>query len=240
MYTLYQTFLALYGAVVTAQYAQASAQTVVNAVNQVAIGIQATLNSLLSFMASPIGLVVIGITALIAIIALLVANWDTVKEVAGNVWDWIKSVWNNVAAWFQEKILDPLVNGFKGMVNGIIGFINGMISAVISGINFIIRALNKVSFNVPDWVPGIGGMTIGFSINEIKAPQIPYLAKGAVLPANKPFLAMVGDQKHGTNVEAPLATIQEAVAVVMEDMIASNMAGHETANIGFMKRWLRK
>lgn len=142
MYTLYQTFLALSGAVVTAQYAQASAQTVVNAVNQVAIGIQATLNSLLSFMASPIGLVVIGITALIAIIALLVANWDTVKEVAGNVWDWIKSVWNNVAAWFQEKILNPLVNGFKGMVNGIIGFINGMISAVISGINFIIRALN--------------------------------------------------------------------------------------------------
>ena len=58
-------------------------------------------------------------------------------------------------------------------------------------------------------------------------PQIPYLAKGAVLPANRPFLAMVGDQRHGTNIEAPLATIQEAVALVMDDMIASNTAGQE-------------
>ena len=61
----------------------------------------------------------------------------------------------------------------------------------------------------------------------LSTPQIPYLAKGAVLPANKPFMAMVGDQKHGTNVEAPLSTIQEAVALVMEDYAASNLAGQE-------------
>ena len=58
-------------------------------------------------------------------------------------------------------------------------------------------------------------------------PQIPYLAKGAVLPANKPFLAVVGDQKHGTNIEAPLTTIQEAVGLVMGDHIAAMMAGFE-------------
>ena len=58
-----------------------------------------------------------------------------------------------------------------------------------------------------------------------------------MLPANKPFLAMVGDQRHGTNVEAPLATIQEAVAVVMEDMIASNMAGQE-AVVGVLRQIL--
>ena len=56
---------------------------------------------------------------------------------------------------------------------------------------------------------------------------LPALAKGAVLPPNKPFLAMVGDQTHGTNVEAPLATIQEAVAIVMEDVVQSNVAGFE-------------
>jgi hypothetical protein len=48
-----------------------------------------------------------------------------------------------------------------------------------------------------------------------------------VLPANKPFLAVVGDQRHGTNVEAPLATIQEAVALVLEDHIGAMMAGFE-------------
>ena len=61
----------------------------------------------------------------------------------------------------------------------------------------------------------------------MKTPQIPYLAQGAVLPAGKPFLAVVGDQRHGTNVEAPLATIQEAMALVMEDFVASNTAGQE-------------
>ncbi len=56
---------------------------------------------------------------------------------------------------------------------------------------------------------------------------LPALAKGAVLPANKPFLAMVGDQKHGTNIEAPLTTIQEAVAAVMNDHFGGMMAGFE-------------
>lgn len=56
-------------------------------------------------------------------------------------------------------------------------------------------------------------------------PAIPQLARGAVLPANKPFMAVVGDQRHGTNVEAPLATIQEAVALVMADQMGGMMAG---------------
>ncbi len=59
----------------------------------------------------------------------------------------------------------------------------------------------------------------------VTLPQIPHLAKGAVLPANKPFLAVVGDQRYGTNVEAPLATIQEAVAQVMQDNTAAMAAG---------------
>lgn len=62
---------------------------------------------------------------------------------------------------------------------------------------------------------------------EIRIPKIPQLAQGAVLPANKPFLAVVGDQSQGTNVEAPLATIQEAVGLAMGDFIDSNVAGHE-------------
>ena len=47
------------------------------------------------------------------------------------------------------------------------------------------------------------------------AASVPALARGAVLPANKPFMAMVGDQKNGTNIEAPLATIEAAVERVM-------------------------
>ena len=115
----------------------------------------------------------------------------------------------------------------KDAINGIIGSINGMISGVASGINSVIRAMNKLKFDIPDWVPAFGGESFGFNIPTITYPQIPYLAQGAVLPANKPFLAMVGDQKHGTNVEAPLATIQEAVALVMDDYVSANLAGQE-------------
>ena len=64
------------------------------------------------------------------------------------------------------------------------------------------------------------------------------LAKGAVLPANKPFLAMVGDQRHGTNIEAPLATIQEAVALVMEDQTGAILRGFE-ASIGVQQEILQ-
>ena len=53
------------------------------------------------------------------------------------------------------------------------------------------------------------------------------LAKGAVIPPNAPFMAMLGDQKHGTNIEAPLSTIQEAVAAVMQDNINAMMQGFE-------------
>lgn len=115
----------------------------------------------------------------------------------------------------------------KNAVNAIIGVLNLMIHAFTAALNAVINVINKTKIKVPDWVPGLGGKTYGFSIKTVKAPQIPYLAKGAVLPANQPFLAMVGDQKHGTNIEAPLATIQEAVAVVLGDQVDAMMAGFE-------------
>lgn len=152
---------------------------------------------------------------LIAIVVLPVKDWDTVKAVAIGVWEAIKSAFGNAWKWFRDTVLDPLVNGFKGMVNGVIGFLNSMIAGIVAGINGIIGLLNKLKFKAPDWIPGLGGETFGFQIKTLTTPKIPYLAQGAVLPANRPFLAMLGDQKHGTNVEAPLDTIKQAVAEVM-------------------------
>lgn len=70
-----------------------------------------------------------------------------------------------------------------------------------------------------------------------KTLSLPMLAEGAVIPPNAPFAAILGDQRHGTNIEAPLSTIQEAVAVVMEDMVKSNIAGHE-ATVAVLKEIL--
>ena len=116
-------------------------------------------------------------------------------------------------------------------INAIIGFINGMVSGVVSGMNGMINALNRLSFDVPDWVPLIGGKTFGFNIGNISAPQIPYLAKGAVFRGGEPFLAVVNDQKRGqTNIEAPLKTIQEAVRIELDKFSAnSRMAMPDTS-----------
>ena len=124
-----------------------------------------------------------------------------------------------------SRAWEGLRNVLKGAVNGIIGLVNSLLSGLAAGINAVLHILNSLSVKIPDWVPGMGGKTFGFSVRTITAPQIPYLAQGAVLPANKPFLAMVGDQRHGTNIEAPLATIQEAVALVMRDQTDALMAG---------------
>ncbi len=136
-------------------------------------------------------------------------NWDAAWQAIGNT---VNTVW------------DKMTNAIKTAVNGIIGFINRMISAVVTGINAVINALNGLSFDLPDI---FGGGHVGFHISTLTAPQIPYLAQGAVIPANREFLAVLGDQNHGTNVEAPLDTIKQAVAEVMEDLQAGQMAGFE-------------
>ena len=146
---------------------------------------------------------------------------------SGEAWESIESTWGGVWNWLKEALMDPSVSGVKGAINNILGLINAMSGAVTKGLNGLIEGINKLTFTVPSWVPLLGGKSFVFDLPALTAPKIPMLARGAVLPANKPFLAMVGDQKHGTNVEAPLSTIQEAVAAVMEDYAASNLAGHE-------------
>ena len=63
------------------------------------------------------------------------------------------------------------------------------------------------------------------SSDTLRTTPIPALARGAVIPANKEFLAVLGDQKHGTNIEAPLTTIEEAVANVMAKINATGGIG---------------
>ena len=164
---------------------------------------------------------------LVGVFAQMGTIFDIVGEKSGAAWSAIQGVWSNAWSFLQENLSDPAEEGVKDMANAIIGSVNGMLQGVTKGVNSVAQAMNKLSFTLPDWLPGIGGKGILFSFPGISLPQIPLLAKGAVLPANQPFLAVVGDQKHGTNVEAPLSTIQEAVAAVMDSHTAGNMAGHE-------------
>lgn len=141
--------------------------------------------------------------------------------------DTISKKWSNL-----KSILSSPFDAIVTKISGIAGKIK---TAWKSGINSVITILNKfirwlndtLSFTIPPIT--VLGKTIfaGKDITLANIPQIPYLAQGAVIPPNAPFMAMLGDQRHGTNIEAPLSTIQEAVASVMNDNIAAMMVGFE-------------
>ena len=136
-----------------------------------------------------------------------------------NIKNGIVNIWNNLKS-ATTSIWEGIKNAIRNPINAIIGFINRMISGVVSGINAVTGTLNRLSFTLPDWA---GGYSIGFNIPRISASQIPYLASGAVIPPNAPFMAVLGDQRNGTNIEAPLETIKQAVA----EVIGANNKGGE-------------
>lgn len=115
--------------------------------------------------------------------------------------DWEKA-WNGIIDTFSG-IFSLLADVAKAPLNLVIGFINGLITGVQSGINAIVRSVNKLSFKVPNWVPGIGGEDFGFNLPEADFSKIPYLAQGGYVKPNTPQLAMIGDNRHQGEVVAP-------------------------------------
>lgn len=118
--------------------------------------------------------------------------WEGIKDIFGGIWDMI-------------------VADFKWVINTVIDVINFFLAQGVRAINKMIGALNRLEFNVPDWVPVLGGKDLGFQIKTLPNYQIPKLATGAVIPPNAEFAAILGDQKKGRNLEAPEALIRQIV-----------------------------
>lgn len=166
-----------------------------------------------SGMNVPLGIALIAAGA-VGLVTVGAMNWNAIQEKLQTVWAGIKQWFTThvqpklTLSYWQDKfstIADALGQKIKDGVNTGIALFNRF----ISWINGKMR-LSWGDFSV------LGEKVINAgSFQLLTLPQIPMLAQGAVLPANKPFLAMVGDQKNGTNVEAPLETIKQALAEVM-------------------------
>lgn len=85
----------------------------------IATGVTTAFGAAVAFLTSPITLVILGIGALIAIIYLLITNWDQVKEAGAKAWEWIKTKWNEAGEWFNSRIVEPIKNFFKGLWDNI-------------------------------------------------------------------------------------------------------------------------
>ncbi len=198
---------------------------VLNSVTKFMTGLQNLLYGIINFVQS-------GVNSLLTWL-----NNVTGGELSGFI-EFVKSVFNGCFS-FLKEVAGAAFAGLKDMLNGIITLLNGLFSAnwkqawqglmqfvkgiattiagvfgsalnvIIRALNWMIRQINKISITVPDWVPGIGGRTIGFNIPAISEVTIPRLAQGAVIPPNREFLAVLGDQKQGTNIEAPADLIRQ-------------------------------
>ena len=116
----------------------------------------------------------------------------------GNLWDKIKEF---CKTFFGKTLPNLAITGVEVMINKIIAAFEGLVNIPINAINGLIEKANKIP-----------GVNIGkFNTISMGRVSIPRLAKGAVLPANKPFLAELGDQKHGKNLEAPESLIRQII-----------------------------
>ena len=144
----------------------------------------------------------------------------------------IKSTFGSLPPWLAQNTIQPANELFSGLANNILDVIVNVANAIGDIIADLWRSFGDLmewisggTSMVPSISPSIG-MVPGLASYSI-TPDIPQLARGAVIPPNQKFLAVLGDQRHGTNVEAPLATIQEALRNELSDIIPAMIAGYE-------------
>lgn len=141
--------------------------------------------------------------------------FNSIKQICSGFVTFLKGVFAGNVDMALKGILNILRGAanliysiFKAPVNMVIALFNGLNQAIINAINGLVDGLNHIK--VPDWVPGIGGK--GINLSHANYTRIPYLAQGAVIPAGNPFLAVLGDQAKGNNLEMPENLLRKIVS----------------------------
>lgn len=152
--------------------------------------------------------------------------WEKVSSGAVAAWDGIKSAFKSVPEWFQskfrdawQKVKDVFSTGgriWSGIKEGIESTFHTVVNAIIRGMNTIIAVpFNKIN-SMLNMIRNASFLGISpfqnlWGVNPLPVPQIPMLARGAVIPANRQFLAVLGDQRNGNNLEAPESLLRQIV-----------------------------
>lgn len=152
--------------------------------------------------------------------------WEKVASGALSAWEGIKNAFKSVPEWFQSKFRDAwqkvkdvfstggriwsgikegIESTFRAVVNAIIRGMNTIIAVPFNRINSMLNTIRNAHFL------GISPFQNMWGVNPLPVPQIPMLARGAVIPANRQFLAVLGDQRTGNNLEAPESLLRQIV-----------------------------
>jgi phage-related protein len=167
--------------------------------------------------------------------------WNGVKSGASTAWSKTAEAFRTAGNWFTTNVTSPIgtafstawdgiKNGFstafgfiktgiKNYINGYISVVEGFTNAFIRGINFIIKALNKINFNVPGWVPLIGGNSFGFNLGEVREVNLPRLKNGGI--TNGEMTAVIGDNPGGREVVSPLDDLKDIITGTINNAVNS-------------------
>lgn len=144
-------------------------------------------------------------------------KFDTLKTNLTNKWQEIKGAIYEKLVGIKlnmKEVFEQMGEAIKAPINTIIDIIEGMVNKCIDGINSLTSGLGALTDLGSEIANKIGMPSIPH-IGQLSHITIPHLAQGAVIPPNREFMAVLGDQSHGTNIEAPLDTIKQAVAEVL-------------------------
>lgn len=189
------------------------------------IGLITTVTGLIMGGHAALGLIIAIIGAAILIAGNFGDQWSNIMEHAGQIVQGFVNLVSDLisgdfsAAWEDAKSI------LKGFANLGIDLFEGLVKAAIKAVNKIIEAINGLGFGpVPDWVPIIGGKEFRLNLPKISTSwALPRLAQGAVIPPNKEFMAVLGDQKYGTNIETPLDTMVQAFTEALDSRGGQNI-----------------
>ena len=156
-------------------------------------------------------------------------KWDTIKSKLSTTWNSIKSTADSVFGAMKTSVINiwnDLWSSLKGTINAIISGVEKMANGIINGINGMIRALNRINFSIPDWVPGLGGKSFKLNLSTVSTISIPRLAKGGI--TNGPMMAVIGDNPGGREVVSPLDDLLGMIQAVVKN---SNESGPINLNL---------
>lgn len=174
-------------------------------------GIVATGLGLYLLTGSVIPLVIAGISSVLFALAAMTGNGEQLVNNLKMVFEGLSDFLLGVFTLDIDKAGEGVCKIVGGAINTVLTLIGTLVNAIIKGLNWLIARINSISFSVPDWVPVIGGKGFAPRISPVKEWKIPQLAQGAVIPPNREFLAVLGDQTRGNNIEAPEDLIRKIV-----------------------------
>lgn len=158
-----------------------------------------------------IPLLIAGITGILLAITALTGNGGQLIENLKMIFEGFSDFLAGVFTMDIDKAGDGICKIIGGTINAVLTLVGSLVNAIIKGLNWLIARINSISFKIPDWVPGLGGKGFSPRIPTVKEWKIPQLAQGAVIPPNREFLAVLGDQNRGNNIEAPEDLIRKIV-----------------------------